>query len=202
MHRLEFQRRPTVRTTGTERHFFHPAACQYDPCVNAEFMGNSLMKDSMRTWRQACNDGPVSGATGSLASTVAISIAGLKKTGLTLGLVNVINRWIWRDRTRKRHEASLDRKGAGYAILHASATLWAIVDKKLCKKPQQSLPARQVMAQAGRQCPASPTTSQRPAARSPTMKNICQRLRPPCYMGMSDPCWQQAAHRRGVDWTD
>ena len=34
-------------------------------------MGNSLMKDSMKTWGQAWKDGLVSGAIGSLASTVA-----------------------------------------------------------------------------------------------------------------------------------
>jgi hypothetical protein len=127
---------------GTECHFFHPTACRYDPGQNGEFMSNSLMKDSMKTWRQAWNDGLVSGAIGSLVSTAALSLAGQKEIGSVLGPINVISRWLWGDRTAHHHEASLRYTATGYAIHHASATLWAVVYEKRFEKPGQSLAAR------------------------------------------------------------
>lgn len=127
---------------GTAGYFFHPTACRYDSGPNGEFMSNSLMKDSMKTWGQAWKDGLVSGAIGSLASTVALSVAGQKEIGSVLGPINVISRWLWGDRTAHHHEASLRYTATGYAIHHASATLWAIVHEKLFEKPEQSLPAR------------------------------------------------------------
>ena len=120
----------------------YPTACQYDSGPNGEFMGDSLMKDSMKTWQQAWNDGLVSGTIGSVASTVALSMAGQKEIGSTLGPINVISRWIWGDRTAHHHEPSLRYTATGYAIHHASATLWAIVYEKLFEQPRQSLPAR------------------------------------------------------------
>ncbi len=110
--------------------------------MHGEFMSHSLMEDSMKTWQQAWNDGLMSGAIGSLASTAALSLAGQKEIGSTLGPINVISRWIWGDRTAHHHEASLRYTATGYAIHHASATLWAIVYEKLCERPQQALPAR------------------------------------------------------------
>jgi hypothetical protein len=105
-------------------------------------MGNRLMKDSMKTWQEAWKDGLVSGAIGSLASTVALSVAGQKEIGSVLGPINVISRWLWGDRTAHHHEASLRYTATGYVIHHASATLWAVVYEKLFEKPEQSLPAR------------------------------------------------------------
>ena len=110
--------------------------------MNGEFMSNGLMKDSTKTWQQACNDGLISGAIGSVASAAALSIAGRKETGSTLGPINVISRWLWGDLTAHHHEASLRYTATGYAIHHASATLWAVVYEKLCERPRQSLPAR------------------------------------------------------------
>lgn len=127
---------------GTGGYFFHPTACRYDSGRSGEFRGNSLMKDSMKTWRQTWKDGLVSGAIGSLASTVALSVAGQKEIGSVLGPINVISRWLWGDRTAHHHEASLRYTATGYAIHHASATLWAIVYEKRFEKPGQSLPAR------------------------------------------------------------
>lgn len=105
-------------------------------------MSNSLMKDITKTWQQACNDGLISGAIGSLASAAALSIARRRETGSTLGPINVISRWLWSDLTAHHHEASLRYTATGYAIHHASATSWAIAYEKLCERPSRSLPAR------------------------------------------------------------
>jgi hypothetical protein len=135
--------RPGERANkGTGRHFFHPTACRYDLGPNGEFMSDSLMKDSMKTWRQAWKDGLVSGAIGSLVSTTALSLAGQKEIGSMLGPINVISRWLWGDRSAHHHEASLRYTAIGYAIHHASATLWAVVDEKRFEGPGQSPPAR------------------------------------------------------------
>lgn len=127
---------------GTGGYFFHPTACRYDSGLSGEFMSNRLMKDSMKTWRKAWKDGLMSGAIGSLTSTVALSVAGQKEIGSVLGPINVISRWLWGDRTAHHHEASLRYTATGYAIHHASATLWAVVYEKLSEKPEQSLPDR------------------------------------------------------------
>lgn len=105
-------------------------------------MSNALMKGSMKTWQKAWKDGLVSGAIGSLASTAALAAAGQKEVGSVLGPINVISRWLWGDRTVHHHEASLRYTATGYAIHHASATLWALVYEKLLEEPQQALPAR------------------------------------------------------------
>ena len=120
----------------------YPTACRYDLRMGGEFMRDSLMGVGMKTWKQAWRDGLVSGALGSLASTAALAAAGQEEIGSPLGPVNVISRWLWGDRTAHHHELSLRYTATGYAIHHASATLWAIVYEKLCEKPQQSLPAR------------------------------------------------------------
>jgi hypothetical protein len=71
-----------------------------------------------------------------------LSVAGRKEIGSVLGPINVISRWLWGDRTAHHHEASLRYTATGYAIHHASASLWATVYEKLFERPGQSLPAR------------------------------------------------------------
>ena len=84
----------------------------------------------------------MSGAIGSLASTAALSAAGYREKGSPLGPINVISRWIWGDRTARHHEPSLRYTLTGYAIHHASATLWAIVYERFVEKPAQPIPVR------------------------------------------------------------
>jgi hypothetical protein len=145
--------------TGTESHFLHPTACRYDPGLNGEFMGNRLMKDSMKTWRQAWQDGLLSGAIGSLVPAAALSAAGQKETGSVLGPINVISRWSWGDRTAHHHEAGLRYTAIGDAIHHASASAWAVVYEKQSDRPGQSLPARTGGGPGWRRWPALPMTS-------------------------------------------
>lgn len=100
------------------------------------------MENIMKTWRQAGKDAVMSGTIGSLVSTVALSAAGYREKSSPLGPINVISRWIWGDRTAHHHEPSLQYTATGYAIHHASATLWALVYERFIEKPEQPLPAR------------------------------------------------------------
>jgi hypothetical protein len=142
VNRFDFRRRQNTRPGEPNAIDSYPRACQYDPRPNSEFMSNSLMKASMKTWKQAWHDGLMSGAIGSLASTAALSVAGQQEIGSALGPINVISRWLWGDRTAHHHEPSLRYTVTGYAIHHASATLWAVVYEKLCERLQQPLPVR------------------------------------------------------------
>jgi hypothetical protein len=102
----------------------------------------TLIKDLMKTWRQALMEGCWSGAIGSLTSTAVLAATGDYEKGTVLGPINVISRWIWGDRAVHHHEPSLRYTATGYAIHHASATLWGVVYEKFVEAPEQQLPAR------------------------------------------------------------
>jgi hypothetical protein len=96
----------------------------------------------MKTWSEALRDALWSGAFASLASTAALSIAGLREKRSPLGPTNVISRWIWGDRAARHHEPSLRYTATGYAIHHASSTLWALVYEKWMEpRVRQGTPA-------------------------------------------------------------
>jgi len=95
-----------------------------------------------KTWRQALVQGCWSGAIGSLTSTAVLAAAGNEEKGTPLGPINVIARWFWGDRAAHHHEPSLRYTATGYAIHHASATLWAVVYEKFVEAPEQRLAAR------------------------------------------------------------
>lgn len=84
----------------------------------------------MKTWREALGDAILSGTAASVASTVALAHCGKKENCSPYGTTNAISRWIWGDGALFRDDASARYTGVGYAIHHASATLWATVFEK------------------------------------------------------------------------
>jgi len=84
----------------------------------------------MKTWPQAVRDGAVSGSVASILSTAVLSMRGRQEAGTASAPTNAISHWFWGDRATRRDEPSGRYTAVGYAIHHASATLWAVVYEK------------------------------------------------------------------------
>jgi len=88
-------------------------------------------KCNTKSWPQALHDGLLSGSAAAIVSAAVLSACGEWEKGRPLAPINVISRWIWGDGAAAHHEMSVRHTLAGYAIHHASSTLWATVYEKL-----------------------------------------------------------------------
>lgn len=88
------------------------------------------MRDT-KSWGDALRDGALTGALSSLTSTAALAACGQCEDGEPLAPTNAISHWLWGDRATRQNGASARYTLLGYAIHHASATLWAVVYEKL-----------------------------------------------------------------------
>lgn len=84
----------------------------------------------MKTWREALRDGAVSGSMGSILSTAVLGVGGHLEEGTPYAPTNAISHWFWGDRAALHDEPSTRYTALGYAIHHASATLWAVLYEK------------------------------------------------------------------------
>lgn len=84
----------------------------------------------MKDWLQALRDGALSGAVASLTSTAALAACGNRENKSVPAPTNAISHWIWGERAARQDDLSLRYTGIGYAIHHASATLWAVLYEK------------------------------------------------------------------------
>jgi drug/metabolite transporter (DMT)-like permease len=84
----------------------------------------------MKTWREALRDGMLSGSVASLVSTVVLSQRGERENGTPYAPTNAISHWIWGERAARRDGPSARYTAVGYAIHHASSTLWAVIYEK------------------------------------------------------------------------
>ena len=84
----------------------------------------------MKTWPQAMRDGAISGSIASILSTAVLSARGEHEDGTPFAPTNAISHWFWGDRAAHHDEPSTRYTAVGYAIHHASATLWAVVYEK------------------------------------------------------------------------
>lgn len=84
----------------------------------------------MKTWSEAMHDGAISGSVASLLSTVVLGAAGKVETDTPYAPTNAISHWFWGERAAHQDEPSTRYTVLGYAIHHASATMWAILYEK------------------------------------------------------------------------
>jgi hypothetical protein len=82
---------------------------------------------SMKGQGKALRNSLYSGTIASLASTAALSLLGKGETGSPYAPNNAISHWFWGGRALRQDGASLRYTLTGYAIHHASSTLWAFV---------------------------------------------------------------------------
>lgn len=84
----------------------------------------------MKTWSAAFRDGAVSGSLASILSTIVLSARGKTENGTPYAPTNATSHWLWGDRAARQDRPSGKYTATGYAIHHASATLWAILYEK------------------------------------------------------------------------
>jgi hypothetical protein len=81
----------------------------------------------MKPWNTAIRDGLVSGSIASLASTAALTACSEKENGEPYAPTNATSHWIWGEHAVHRNDPSARYTLPGYAIHHASSTLWAVI---------------------------------------------------------------------------
>jgi hypothetical protein len=112
-----------TNTTGANRREF---------IARAHDRGSALLQGgSMKIWRQTLRDGLISGSIASASSTLTLSVCGKNENGTPYAPTNAISHWFYGDRAYHHNERTLRYTATGYAIHHASSTLWAIVFERL-----------------------------------------------------------------------
>jgi hypothetical protein len=86
---------------------------------------------SMKSWGEAWRDGLWSGSAASITSTAALAVRGKREVDSSFATTNVISRWIWGDAAALHDEPDLKHTVVGYAIHHASSTMWAVIYEKV-----------------------------------------------------------------------
>lgn len=84
----------------------------------------------MKTWSAALHDGIISGSLASLASTLVLGARGKREDGSSYAPINAISHWFWEEPAAHQDGLSARYTLPGYAIHHASSTLWAIIYEK------------------------------------------------------------------------
>lgn len=84
----------------------------------------------MKSWPQALRDGTLSGGISSVLSTAVLSVRGQKEDDDPYAPNNAISHWFWGERATRQNGPSMRYTALGYAIHHASATLWAVLYEK------------------------------------------------------------------------
>lgn len=84
----------------------------------------------MKSWPQAIRDGAVSGSVASVLSTAVLSARGQEEDGTPFAPTNAISHWFWGERAAWQNGPSARYTALGYAIHHASSTLWAVLYEK------------------------------------------------------------------------
>jgi hypothetical protein len=84
----------------------------------------------MKNWPEAIRAGAVSGSVASVLSTGVLAARGEQESDTLYGPTNAISHWVWGDRAAQHDEPSVRYTALGYAIHHASSTLWAVLYEK------------------------------------------------------------------------
>jgi hypothetical protein len=84
----------------------------------------------MKTWKQALQDGVISGGIAAAISTAVLAVRGKYETGTPFGPVNAISHWIWGDEAAQHNAVSSRYSLLGYTIHHSASTLWATMYEK------------------------------------------------------------------------
>ena len=90
----------------------------------------------------------VSGAFGSILSTVALVACGKLETGSGAGAVNGPSEWIWGRRAAHRRDASARHTVLGYLIHHFASCGWAAMYERWVGTRRRTAAAGEVLAKA------------------------------------------------------
>src|SRR5215210_7436421 len=95
----------------------------------------------MTTWKQAVSEGLVAGSAASVASAVALVVAGRRENGHSAAPLNAISHWLWDRPALRQDHPSVRHTLAGYLVHHAAAVFWGILHarawgcRRQAKKP-------------------------------------------------------------------
>lgn len=91
----------------------------------------------MNPWKQALREGMVSGGLASIASTVALAVAGRRENKRTAAPVNAISHWIWGNPALAKNAMTWRYTAAGYLVHHAASLFWATLHARVWANAQQ-----------------------------------------------------------------
>jgi hypothetical protein len=81
----------------------------------------------MKLWKQALREGAVAGSFASLASTLALVVAGRLENRHAAAPVNAISHWIWDRPALHADRPSLRHTLLGYAVHHGASMFWGVL---------------------------------------------------------------------------
>jgi hypothetical protein len=84
----------------------------------------------VRRWEDALRASVASGTAASVASLVALTIAGKLECDNGTAPTNAVSHWIWGDKAIREDEPSLRHTVVGYGIHHAASIFWALLYEK------------------------------------------------------------------------
>lgn len=85
----------------------------------------------MNTWKQALQDGLVSGSAASALSTLTLAAGGRRDSGSVYAPTNAISHWIWEDEAFTADRPDLKHTLPGYLIHHGTSIFWATLHSKV-----------------------------------------------------------------------
>lgn len=84
----------------------------------------------MKTWPQAIRNALTSGSVASVVSSAVLAARGKREEDAPFGPTNATSHWLWGEEAARHDAPSARYTAIGYAIHHASATLWATFYEK------------------------------------------------------------------------
>jgi hypothetical protein len=82
-------------------------------------------EDSVTIWKSVLKQGLIAGSLGSVASALALVLAGRREAGSGAAPVNAVSHWYWGDRSLHRRQVDLPHTAMGYLTHHAASIFWA-----------------------------------------------------------------------------
>ncbi len=82
-------------------------------------------EDSVTTWKTVLRQGLIAGSLGSVASALALVLAGRREARSGAAPVNSVSHWYWGDRALHRRQTDLTHTAVGYLTHHAASVFWA-----------------------------------------------------------------------------
>jgi hypothetical protein len=97
-------------------------------------------------WPRALRDGALRGLVPAVASTAVLALCSRRRGQSAYAPTNAVSHWLWGDRAFRQDAPSLRYTLVGYAVHHASASFWAIVQERLFGRKVDRLRPGQLLA--------------------------------------------------------
>jgi len=85
----------------------------------------------MNSWKQALQDGLVSGSAASVLSTLTLAAGGRHDSGSPYAPTNATSHWVWQDESFSADRPDLRHTLLGYLIHHGTSVFWATLHARV-----------------------------------------------------------------------